>query len=168
MGLCGILAHRLGNENTTVVLTDGDTDALVQLRQNVTLNSTGHSEMISCRQLLWGESNAHAFIRQQQGQQPFDVILASDVIYVPEVVDPLFATVQTCLRRRTGKFLLAYKQRDLPVTNTMVLRAAERAGLHWYEQSVSQEGMYLYEFRLRGDSSDTEAVNDFPEHHSGS
>ena len=147
LGLCGILAHRIGDNSTEVVLTDGDTDALVKLRENVALNK-GDYGTITCQQLLWGKENAEAFLQYNHGGILFDVILASDVIYVPGVVEPLFATVQTLLCPTAGKFILAYKKRDVPVTNEMVLSTAKAAGfLHTCPVPDTPEGIFLYEFR---------------------
>jgi Lysine methyltransferase len=60
-----------------VYLTDGDTDALVQLRHNVRHNQ--RSDRIHCQQLLWGTVSATAFA---QTYGTVDVLLASDIVYV--------------------------------------------------------------------------------------
>jgi hypothetical protein len=60
-----------------VYLTDGDTDALIQLRHNVEINR--RSDRIACQQLLWGTAPAVAFV-QKHGYM--DLILASDIVYV--------------------------------------------------------------------------------------
>jgi Lysine methyltransferase len=104
--LCGIVAHQLqearflhndsgdhdendndvtddtnpvaaSSSSSCVYLTDGDTDALVQLRHNVRNNQ--RSDRIHCQQLLWGTASATAFA---QTYGTVDVLLASDIVYV--------------------------------------------------------------------------------------
>jgi hypothetical protein len=66
------------SSSSFVYLTDGDTDALIQLRHNVMINR--RSNRIVCHQLLWGTAPAVAFAQKHGGQM--DVILASDIVYV--------------------------------------------------------------------------------------
>ena len=146
LGLVGILAHRLTAGRgvaATVCLTDGDTDALACMRENVRRNcpddtsGTGRGNpRISCRQLLWGRSAAEAFLHEQPRQEKFDIILAADVIYAPSIVEPLWETVRTLLKPdRPGPsstpppcFVLAFARRRVPVKLAEVLEAAARAG----------------------------------------
>jgi Lysine methyltransferase len=65
------------SSSSYVYLTDGDTDALVQLRYNVRQNQ--RSDRIHCQQLLWGTASATAFA---QTYGTVDVLLASDIVYV--------------------------------------------------------------------------------------
>ena len=82
---------------SNIFVTDGDTDTLTQLRANVEQHclpaATGRST-ISCYQLLWGTETTKQFQRQQQRNEDnkddqssayFDVLLASDIVYVAEV-----------------------------------------------------------------------------------
>ena len=78
LGLCGILAHRMtssscssspasesntNNNKTAVFLTDGDTDALVQLRENIERNKSKSVEgIISSHQLLWGRQKVSPLV----------------------------------------------------------------------------------------------------------
>mmetsp|Transcript_6051 Transcript_6051/g.6890 ORF Transcript_6051/g.6890 Transcript_6051/m.6890 type:complete len:196 (-) Transcript_6051:26-613(-) len=80
LGLCGILAHKLGS--TTTILTDGDTDTLELMRQNVhqnvdrncsdlsATNGNGNvhrntePEDITCQQLRWANSEDIANVKQ--------------------------------------------------------------------------------------------------------
>ena len=52
LGRCGLLAHSLSHDNATTVLTDGDTDTLKQLRQNVSTNTSAGDETITCKQFI--------------------------------------------------------------------------------------------------------------------
>ena len=66
LGRCGLLAHHLSHKDSaTTVLTDGDTDTLKQLRENVKNNTKDDDNNISCKQLLWGEEHAKKFLSQQ-------------------------------------------------------------------------------------------------------
>lgn len=134
LGLCGILSHKLGANK--VVLSDGDTDTLQEMRQNVTLNTNirhvcPHTN-IRCEQLIWSK-------RLKEFQEhfgTFDVILASDVIYVEEILEPLFATVVT-LMNATGKFLLSYARRNVNIE--LVLAVAKCHGLQWTQPDGSND-----------------------------
>lgn len=136
LGLCGILANHLGAK--LVVLTDGDTDTLNFLRENVENNVSSGSSSVKCRQLRWGKefvesSNWNSF--------QFDVVLASDVIYVEEMIDPLLDTV-VALQDHNGKFLLSYVPRNVSIDK--VLESAKLRGLNW-RQPNDAKGVYVFE-----------------------
>ena len=136
MGLCGILAHHLGAHR--VVLTDGDTDTLALLRDNVTANNVSSSgKIVECRQLIWGREYVHA-----ASQETFHLILASDVIYVEEIIDPLFDTV-VALLDQDGMFWLSYARRNVSIDK--VLASAEQHGLSWKEPKEAAEGVYVFQ-----------------------
>jgi len=140
LGLCGILCHHL--EAANVVLTDGDTNTLTNMRNNVTNNITATSRSstlkISCHQLRWGR-NLDCF-RRQFGQ--FDVITASDVIYVDEVVEPLLDTVVELLCE-SGVFLLGFVKRN--VRMDYVLECAKDRGMTWTcPTSDDGEGIFIF------------------------
>ena len=86
-------------------MTDGDTDALAKLRSNVDRHKC--NDMVTCQQLLWGKETAKSFLEKHAGGEQYDVFLASDVVYVAEIINPLFETVQTLLKT-DGIFLFAY------------------------------------------------------------
>jgi Lysine methyltransferase len=131
--LNGILAHRLAPQTSTVVVTDGDTDTLVHLRNNVEINRASNN--ISARQLLWGRDTAQAFAESGKHGEcngddsgSFDVILASDIIYANAVIDPLWETIQTLLAYPRGSFWMAFARREVPVTIDFVLQKAKEHG----------------------------------------
>lgn len=180
--MCGILAHRLGR-NSTVCITDGDTDALLHLRENVARNrapfTTSHQDgavdnhlfdtrIVTAAQLLWGHDTTQTFIHQRQRQQQkrqqnsqapqrntspdtFDVLIASDIIYALVIVEPLWETVSLLLNRHEGAvFVMAYAQRDVPVTIDMVLQAAKKAGFSYELVDENPEGnIWVYNFRWK-------------------
>jgi Lysine methyltransferase len=165
MGLCGILASHLGAAR--VLLTDGDTDALAQLRRNVQANcvcardaadnddkssSNSHKKNVTCRQLVWGR-NLDSFVSEHG---VFDVVLGSDIIYVPEIIEPLFETIERILMNRPDDddgdahhdppptFILAYARRNVPID--LVLDHAKQRGFVWTcPDNESAEGVFCFQ-----------------------
>lgn len=137
LGLCGILAHKLGANH--VLLSDGDTETLQEMRHNVKLaTSNGGASPgtnIQCQQLVWGKRLKDF----QEHFGTFDVILASDVIYGEGVLEPLFDTVTT-LMEENGKFLLSYARRNVNID--LVFASATRHGLQWV-QPDGPEGVFV-------------------------
>ena len=147
-------------------MTDGDTDTLQEMRRNVTHNqeSSSHStttttaanantkNIITCAQLRWGR-HVSTF-RERFGV--FDVIMGSDIIYVEEIIEPLFDTVQQLLRCKSHstqtvtcsdgnedepKFLLAYARRNVNIE--LVFDCAKRHGFQWMEPD-DVEGVFVF------------------------
>ena len=134
------------------MLTDGDTNALAKLRDNMQRNLPAphpDNSTLVCEQLLWGKDNSQTFL-QQHDNEPFQVILASDVIYVPHIIKPLFETVQTLLDPVNGIFLLAFARRQVPVSKEDVLEAATQNGFV-YTSPIHDEkrGFFLYALRWK-------------------
>ena len=171
LGLNGILAWRLstaavdevGNESDYVVekvgevcITDGDSDALVHLRENVGRNrpsndsdGTTNTSKVSCHQLIWGKESSEKFLSQIAHNQKYDVLLASDIIYSAVIVEPLWETVQTLLEKEGGVFVMAFARRKVPVSIDLVLETALEKGFG-YElvKEDLDEGIWVYEFRF--------------------
>jgi predicted nicotinamide N-methyase len=139
LGVCGILLDRFWNDpSATICITDGDTQALALLRQNIQRNNA----YATCRQLLWGKETAKAF-----DQEPYQVIMASDIIYAPSVLVPLWETIQ-CLLDTQGVFVLAFAQRKVPVQLDDVLKTSKDFGfVHKCILQDSEQELFLYEFR---------------------
>lgn len=100
----------------SVVMADGDTDTLAAMRSNVAANVVAHgktatllmmmtktSNFIACGQLRWGR-NIERFVKMQG---TFDVILASDVVYEQESLEPFLDTV-VALLADSGLLWLSY------------------------------------------------------------
>lgn len=144
LGLCGITAHCLGAK--TVVMTDGDTQTLHQMRENVKLNcvenyvvSEPHSHsIISCKQLIWGSPHMEQF-RVQHGQ--FDTIIGTDIIYSQDSVQPLFDTVAYLLDKPAGQFVLSRYSKWNNVTDEVVIEAAKLRGL---ECTHPSDGIFVF------------------------
>jgi predicted nicotinamide N-methyase len=142
LGLCGILAHKLGANY--VLLSDGDTETLREMRHNVKLATSNGGALpgtnIHCQQLVWGKRLKDF----QEHYGTFDVILASDVIYVEEVLEPLFDTVTT-LMKESGKFFLSYARRNVNID--LVFASATRHGLQW-TQPDGPEGVFVIQRKM--------------------
>ena len=162
LGLCGLLTHRLTDQHAVVHLTDGDTDALHHLRKNISMNSNSSNKDSGCRndessrsallcdQLLWSRENATQFLKAKAKNKKFDVILASDIIYALNVVDPMWETVQTLLRR-DGIFLFAFARRQVAVSIQQVVEAGEKAGFEYEEceETDKDQNLFVYAFRWK-------------------
>lgn len=158
LGRCGLLAHSLSHDNATTVLTDGDTDTLKQLRQNVSNNTSAGDDTITCKQLLWGEQHAKNYLSQQSDKKKhFDLILGSDLIYVQSVIRPLFETVRTLLcKHENAKFLMAHcsRREGNEVELSMVLDCAREEGFE-YDTMVEDDDISLFSFRRKGEEKET-------------
>lgn len=109
-----------------VYLTDGDSDVLKVLRRNCLLHRQRHASTpgvgsdansagtgpagldggssfspppasVSCHQLLWGDEAGTRFLTDHADGVRVPLIIGSDLVYVPQVVAPLFETVRALL-----------------------------------------------------------------------
>ncbi|CAB9515345.1 and lysine N-methyltransferase EFM7 [Seminavis robusta] len=165
LGLCGILAHKLGARK--VCITDGDSDALLHLRENVNTNKTAttintlptNNNTVSAHQLIWGKDTTERFLRsKQQQQQPFDVLIASDIIYARCIVEPLWETVDLLLSRRQDNnppavFVMAYAKREVPVSIEFVLEYAQAAGFSHKLVDEHPDGIWVYIFQRNNNTN---------------
>lgn len=167
LGLNGILAWKLmmqsgdGSRNQAgeVIITDGDSDALVHLRDNVERNrptssssSNTHEEKMffaKVHQLIWGKESSEKFLKTISDNKKYDVLLASDIIYSPVIVEPLWETVQTLLDT-SGVFVMAFARRKVPVSIDLVLSASVEKGFGYrlVKEDLDDEGIWVYEFRF--------------------
>lgn len=128
LGLCGILAKHLGA--VSVTLTDGDTDAIANLRSNVARNTTD----VVVKQLIWG-------VPQRDAIGLCDTIIGSDIIYLEEMLEPLWATVNDILAP-TGTFLLAFARRNVSID--LVFEKADQFGFTWLMPDQTEEGVIIF------------------------
>ena len=164
LGLNGILAWRsTATSNSQVCITDGDSDALVHLRENVERNrctttndddDDEKSRAVSCNQLIWGKESSSQFLEHVANNETYDVILASDVIYAPVIVVPLWETIVTLLKRPSdndegGVFVMAYARRKVPVSIELVCeKAVENGFVYELVKEDDEEGIWVYTFRF--------------------
>ena len=138
LGLVGMTALLQGAES--VVMTDGDSQTLAQMRLNVKDNcSADECETISCRQLLWGSPQMDVF-EKQCGR--FSTILGADVIYTAESIEPLFDTVACLLDKPRGKFVLSRYNKWNNVENDLIFDVAKRRSLK--VDSAVSEGIFIF------------------------
>ncbi|KAJ4951302.1 hypothetical protein NE237_028134 [Protea cynaroides] len=88
-GICSMVAVRSAD---LVVATDGDLIALDLLRQNVSSNLEPRLlDKLVTKRLEWGNRD-HIEAIKEMNHCGFEVIIGTDVTYVPEAISPLFAT----------------------------------------------------------------------------
>ena len=138
--------------DNSMCITDGDSDALIHLRENIQRNQASNCEVksqVSCHQLLWGSSNSQTFLTQIAKNKKYGTILASDIIYAPSIIEPLWETIQTLLDTE-GVFAMAFARRKVPVSIELVLKEATKFGFD-YElvKEDQEEGIWIYTFRFK-------------------
>ena len=140
-GICGLMAHKLEAEH--VIITDGDTDTLRNIRENINLNVKQDDSSIQCQQLLWG-ANVEAFRQKWSADdQGFDIVMGGDIVYAQRSLEPLFETVVSLLSNEAGaKFILSYVYRS-GVTIENVFNCAKKHGFQWVE-SEDNECVYIF------------------------
>jgi predicted nicotinamide N-methyase len=125
LGLCGILAHKMGA--SCVCITDGDVDVMEKLRENVIRNDCDiHS--VTCVQLIWGEE------LPRLPYDKFDTILGADIVYIEEALAMLWKTVDALLAI-DGKFVLSFVPRNVPIIR--VFEHARHYTFRWHNPTHS-------------------------------
>lgn len=93
-GICSMISTKSAD---FVVTTDGDEKALELLSQNVASNLQSSSlAKLIVKRLEWGNRD-HIEEIKKLNDVGFEVILGTDVTYVPEAIIPLFATARELL-----------------------------------------------------------------------
>lgn len=124
-GLVGMVVSKLGRPQS-VVLTDGDPEAMDLLQQNL---NNPHNQidagLVRAELLRWGET-ASSSQPSLSPEERFDFILAGDVMYKKELPSLFFQTVHERLTHN-GTLWLCHVPRS-SVTQQVVLDAAENSG----------------------------------------
>lgn len=98
-GICSMVAAGVAD---LVVASDGDEKTLNPLTENVASNlSQPTLSRLTIKQLQWGNQEQIAEIKKLN-PRGFDIILGTDVTYVPEAISPLFATAQDLISWEGG------------------------------------------------------------------
>ncbi|RRT50633.1 hypothetical protein B296_00051613, partial [Ensete ventricosum] len=92
-GICSMIAAQLAE---VVVSTDGDTEALSLLRENIISNlETSLLDKIVVKRLLWGNTEDIKAIKDLCGHGGgFEIIIGTDVTYNYDAISPLFETAR--------------------------------------------------------------------------
>lgn len=126
-GCGGICSMAAVNYADLVVATDGDAKALDMLTQNITLNlSTPLLAKMTTKRLEWGNKD-HIDNIKELNHGGFEVIIGTDVTYIPEAVLPLFATAKELISSNGHKALILchiFRRVDEP----SILSAASQFG----------------------------------------
>ncbi|KAL2551625.1 S-adenosyl-L-methionine-dependent methyltransferase superfamily protein [Forsythia ovata] len=139
-GICSMVAARSAD---LVVATDGDTETLNLLMENIALNLKSPSlARLITKKVEWGNKNDIDSVKQLN-EKGFEVILGTDVTYVPEAVIPLFATARELIssskvvKDREPALILCHVLRR--VDEPSILSAAYQFGFRlvdrWPEQT---------------------------------
>lgn len=139
---------------STICITDGDTQALVHIRENIKMNHNGHDEntnsSCSCHQLIWGKETSGKFLKHVAKGKSYDIIIASDIIYAECIIEPLWETVNTLLSRPDGLFVMAFARRKVPISIDFVLESATKNGFYYeMAQEDKEEGIWVYKFYFK-------------------
>ena len=133
-GLPGLLLARMGESIERVVLTDALPATLDNLRRNVAQLEPPHAARCHVAALDWHQPVATtARSHGQLSEHGVDLILAADVVYDPELVEPLLATILALLQpapppppQAGGGEEVASRPRPI------ALLAVERRGAAWH------------------------------------
>ncbi|GLT25602.1 hypothetical protein SLA2020_007230 [Shorea laevis] len=98
-GICSMVAVRSAD---IVVATDGDQRALELLYQNITSNlSPPLLTKLTSHRLEWGNKDQIQAVKDANSEG-FEVIIGTDVTYIPAAVSPLFATARELISSNRG------------------------------------------------------------------
>lgn len=142
LGLCGIVAHKHGASR--VILTDGDTDTLRNMRMNISSNiGDDAGDSLLCKQLLWGKRVEQ--FREMWEPDGFDIVMGGDIAYAQESLEILFETAMDLLSTQTGSmFVLSFVFRG-GVTIENVEDCAKKHSLEWIApENGDSEGVYVF------------------------
>ena len=117
---CGLLSLVLSHLGARVTVTDLECN-LPLLRDNMASN--GSSAQVHA--LSWGAANACQVRRETNGGLPFDVVVSSDIMYIPDAVPALVDTLKELSGESTDVYLAYGRNRT---AEDAFLIAASRAG----------------------------------------
>ena len=179
VGLCGLVAARLGASH--VIMTDGDTSVLSNMRYNIQQNmihpedeptestennndndqkeekeeDNCHSKAVS----RGGNVACHQLIWgrdledfvHEYGQQ--QVILATDCVYMTTSLQPLWQTVDALLDKGDGIFLFAnYCASQAPLEK--ILDVATDHGFTWtHNEEDPERDVYIFRHKMSGNTT---------------
>lgn len=155
-GLPGIVAHKVLGAKS-VLVTDGDYDALKNLQRNVETNQRRGDDScrISCQQLIWGR--AVGTFLETHGKQ--DVVLAADCVYMVPSLRPLWKTIDALL---TEDGLFVYAQTAASAVPWKDF--SKMVDLFQFEVYFQVVGKDLEKFDIDNEDSDDEGNSGYEDH----
>lgn len=135
-GICSMVAVRSAD---LVVATDGDKKTIDLLMQNVASNiAPPFLDKLIVKSLEWG-NRGHIEAVKEVNDKGFDIIIGTDVTYIPEAILPLFATARELISTNRGDeedqasaLILCHVFRR--VDEPSILSAASRYGFQLVER----------------------------------
>lgn len=152
LGLVSILLHKL-EVAASICCTDGDEISLKLLRENVEDTGCGGDKPLIVERLYWGE---HADFLESHPE--VNIIVAADVIYEEEQIEPLLSTAVAILQnaKQDASLILAYARRNVPID--MVFVCAQRLGLQY--EYLDGEVEPIVRFQLKSAAAATETTKE--------
>lgn len=135
LGLTGILVAKHLKASRTV-LTDGDSGVLRNLRSNMERNDA-LSLNIACPQLIWGRDLEE--FRQQYGR--FQVLLATDCVYMTKSLEPLWKTAHALLEETADAVVVYVNLCSSQAPHEEVVEVAKRFG---FSSTNPSKDVYLF------------------------
>ncbi|VEU34413.1 unnamed protein product [Pseudo-nitzschia multistriata] len=162
-GLPSIVAHSVLGAGR-VLVTDGDFDALNNMKHNVDANRSSNSSSssssksnntIACLQLIWGTTHAEPIL-ETHGKQ--DVVLMADCVYMVPSLKPLWETIDLLL---DTDGVVVYAQTAASAVPWEDFRAAlDRHGFETIHRVAGTAALSPYEAADRGSESGSENENE--------
>lgn len=141
-GICSMISVPFAE---LVVSTDGDTEALTLLHENVASNiDPGLIQKMVIKKLTWGKKEDIMAVKEHGS---FDLIIGTDVTYYTEAISPLFETASDLTAKNNGEMrsslILCHVQRR--VHEESIVSAAAGYGFklvdRWMNGTNSNDGI---------------------------
>lgn len=142
LGLIGMVAHHIGASE--VLMTDGDTTVLDNLRYNIENNGVkkeandAPDRDLHCAQLIWGRDVDE--FSQVNGR--YDVILAADCVYMVPSLKPLWETIKKMITPEGTVIFSNPSSSQAPIE--MVLEVASGCGFTWSTIGEAEGKVYIF------------------------
>eukprot|EP00058_Branchiostoma_floridae_P012112 XP_002597600.1 hypothetical protein BRAFLDRAFT_123123 [Branchiostoma floridae] len=165
VGLPGLVAAALSENPSGVVMTDYVEDAVDLMDMNIAETFGEDNNRPQAAIMDWDDDPS--VLQEHHGT--FDVIIGSDVVYWPVLIQPLIRTVKALLSNKpTSRFLMLYSRRN-PIADKLLFQTALKYRLDSRELSLEQNTVHhavlnhpvyredtdmfhLYEFRHSNES----------------
>ena len=138
---CGLIGITLATLGAKVVMTDGKGEVLNRLHENIRRNreliheAAGRADV---QKLIWGDP----LLDSAGMPQAFDIVIGSDVIYVPQTYDSLLTTVAASLDTSPGTdsyAFIAFQQRNSQLSDLFTAMARDRLDITFPEMNVDPD-----------------------------